>query len=444
MLSTNAFNALLKTLEEPPAHVKFIFATTEIRKVPVTVLSRCQRFDLRRIEPEVMIALLQKIALAEGANISHDALALITRAAEGSARDATSLLDQAISHGAGETTADQVRAMLGLADRGRVLDLIDMILKGDAAGALSELSGQYADGADPMAVLRDLAEVTHWISVIKITPDAADDPTVPPDEKARGLAMSQALPMRALTRMWQMLLKALEEVAQAPNAMMAAEMAVIRLTHVADLPDPEQLLRRLSEGPGPSTPAPQGRGPGGGSGGSGMTQAAPRATVASAPTASGAATALSVAPDIALARYASFPAVVELIRANRDVKLLIEVENHLRLVRYSPGRIEFEPTQNAPRDLAATLSQRLQGWTGARWGVSVVSEGGGSTIAEDRDADRLAAEAEAMQNPVVQAVFAAFPTAKITDIRTLQETRTEAAITALPEVEDEWDPFEDS
>lgn len=440
MLSTNAFNALLKTLEEPPAHVKFIFATTEIRKVPVTVLSRCQRFDLRRIEPEVMIALLQKIAAAEGANISHDALALITRAAEGSARDATSLLDQAISHGAGETTADQVRAMLGLADRGRVLDLIDMILKGDAAGALSELSGQYADGADPMAVLRDLAEVTHWISVIKITPEAADDPTVPPDEKARGQAMALALPMRALTRMWQMLLKAIEEVAQAPNAMMAAEMAVIRLTHVADLPDPEQLLRRLSEGPGPSTPAPQGRGPGGGGT---MTHAAPRATASSGTTASGAATALALAPDMALARYASFPAVVELIRANRDVKLLIEVENHLRLVRYAPGRIEFEPTQHAPRDLAATLSQRLQSWTGARWGVSVVSEGGGSTIAEGRDANRLAAEAEAMQNPVVQAVFAAFPTAKITDIRTLQDTRTEAAVMALPEVEDEWDPFEE-
>ncbi|MGB3315952.1 MAG: DNA polymerase III subunit gamma/tau, partial [Albidovulum sp.] len=261
MLSTSAFNALLKTLEEPPAHVKFIFATTEIRKVPVTVLSRCQRFDLRRIEPEVMIALLKKIATAEKAEITDDALALITRAAEGSARDATSLLDQAISHGAGETTADQVRAMLGLADRGRVLDLFDLILKGDAAGALNEIGGQYSDGADPMAVLRDLAEITHWVSVIKITPEAADDPTVPPEERARGLQMAGDLPMRVLTRMWQMLLKALEEVAAAPNAMMAAEMAVIRMTHVADLPDPEQLMRRMVEGPGPSAPQPSGRGP---------------------------------------------------------------------------------------------------------------------------------------------------------------------------------------
>ena len=254
MLSTSAFNALLKTLEEPPAHVKFIFATTEIRKVPVTVLSRCQRFDLRRIEPEVMIDLLRRIATAEGADIAEDALALITRAAEGSARDATSLLDQAISHGAGETTADQVRAMLGLADRGRVLDLMDMILRGDAAAALTELSAQYAEGADPLAVLRDLAEITHWVSVVKITPDAAEDPTVSPDERARGSQMAEALPMRVLTRMWQMLLKALEEVAAAPNAMMAAEMAVIRLTHVADLPTPEQLMRTLQDTPPPPHP----------------------------------------------------------------------------------------------------------------------------------------------------------------------------------------------
>lgn len=441
MLSTNAFNALLKTLEEPPAHVKFIFATTEIRKVPVTVLSRCQRFDLRRIEPEVMIALLRKIAMAEKAEITDDALALITRAAEGSARDATSLLDQAISHGAGETTAEQVRAMLGLADRGRVLDLFNLILKGDAAGALNELSAQYADGADPMAVLRDLAEITHWVSVIKITPEAAEDPTIGPDERARGQAMAKALPMRVLTRMWQMLLKALEEVAAAPNAMMAAEMAVIRLTHVADLPDPEQLLRRLSDGPGPAAPAPQGRGP---APSGGVTHAAPRAQVAASPSGNGAATARALAPETALARYASFPAVVELIRHNRDVKLLLEVENHVRLVHYAPGRIEFEPAADAPRNLAATLAQRLQSWTGVRWGVSVVSEGGAATIAEERSAREDAAKAKAKDHPLVQAVFAAFPNAHITAIRTPDEVQAEVQAEALPEVEDEWDPFEDN
>ena len=262
MLSNSAFNALLKTLEEPPAHVKFIFATTEIRKVPVTVLSRCQRFDLRRIEPEVMIAHLQGVAQKEGAEIAEDALALITRAAEGSVRDAMSLMDQAISHGAGETTADQVRAMLGLADRGRVMDLFEKVMTGDAAGALDELGAQYADGADPMAVLRDLAELTHWLSVINITPEAANDPTIGPDERTRGQALAQRLSMRILARTWQMLLKALEEVALAPNAMMAAEMAIIRLTHVADLPPPEDLVRRLKD----ATPQPPAGGGGGGTG----------------------------------------------------------------------------------------------------------------------------------------------------------------------------------
>ncbi|WP_212524896.1 DNA polymerase III subunit gamma/tau [Actibacterium sp. MT2.3-13A] len=442
MLSTSAFNALLKTLEEPPAHVKFIFATTEIRKVPVTVLSRCQRFDLRRIEPEVMIAHLQKIAGLEGAEIAEDALALITRAAEGSVRDAMSLLDQAIAHGAGETTAEQVRAMLGLADRGRVLDLFDMIMKGDAAGALSELSAQYADGADPMAVLRDLAEITHWISVIQITPEAADDPTVSPDERARGQAMAQALPMRALTRTWQMLLKALEEVAQAPNAMMAAEMAIIRLTHVSTLPSPEELVRKLQSTPPPPAPPSGGGGapaPGPAMGG-GPAMARSRAPVSSG---GGPVAALAQAPDTSLARYARFEQVVELIRAQRDVKLLVEVETTLRLVSYSPGRIEFEPTEDAPRDLAARLGSRLQAWTGVRWGVSVVGSGGAATIAEERDAERLVLEEKAKEHPLVQAVLAAFPEAKITDIRTPEALAAEAQAEALPEVEDEWDPFEE-
>ncbi len=445
MLSTSAFNALLKTLEEPPAHVKFIFATTEIRKVPVTVLSRCQRFDLRRIEPEVMIALLRKIATAEGAEISDDALALITRASEGSARDATSLLDQAISHGAGETTADQVRAMLGLADRGRVLDLFDLIVKGDAAGALTEISGQYADGADPMAVLRDLAEITHWISVIKITPEAAEDPTVSPDERTRGQAMAAALPMRVMTRMWQMLLKALEEVAMAPNAMMAAEMAIIRLTHVADLPTPGELVKKLQDTTPPPAPTPA---PGGGQGGPAASPTGGGgASLRSAPSqpSGGAPTALAVAQPAQdpLERYARFEDVVELIRTMRDVKLLVEVETGIRLVSYSPGRIEFQPTDKAPHDLAQRLGQRLQGWTGARWAVTLVNEGGATTIAEVRDADQLALEQKALEHPLVKAVLETFPGAKITKITTPKEIEETAAAEALPEVSDEWDPFED-
>ena len=447
MLSRNAFNALLKTLEEPPEHVKFIFATTEIRQVPVTVLSRCQRFDLRRIEPEVQIALLRKIADSENAQISDDALALITRAAEGSARDATSLLDQAISHGAGETSADQVRAMLGLADRGRVLDLFDMILRGDAASALTELSAQYADGADPLSVLRDLAEVTHWVSVIKITPEASEDPTIGPDERTRGQAMAEQLPMRVLTRMWQMLLKALDEVAMAPNAMMAAEMAVIRLTHVADLPTPDELVRKLQD----ATPPPDG-----GGGGHRPTQARgsvdatahPVAQTHSAPvgptaSSSAAAQPLAALASEALAHYARFEDVVELIRRHRDVKLLVEVETGLRLVGYQPGRIAVTPTADAAPDLIGRLGARLQAWTGNRWAISVEQGGDAPTIAERRDAAENALRAEAEAHPLVQAVLTAFPKARITKIETEADKAQDALEDALPEVDEEWDPFDD-
>ncbi|WP_112874447.1 DNA polymerase III subunit gamma/tau [Paracoccus endophyticus] len=463
MLSTSAFNALLKTLEEPPPHVKFIFATTEIRKVPVTVLSRCQRFDLRRIEPETMIALLRRIAAAEGAAIADDALALITRAAEGSARDATSLLDQAISHGAGEggageTTAAQVRAMLGLADRGRVLDLFDMILRGAAAEALAELQAQYAEGADPLAVLRDLAEITHWVSLVKITPEAAEDPTVGPDERARGRDMAARVPMRALTRLWQMLLKSLEEVSAAPNAMMAAEMAIIRLTHVADLPDPEALIRRVQAGQAAgefSRPAAPGSAPASAPRAAApMQPAAPRsAPVVAQAGGSGGALALATAPD-AVAALADFDAVVDLIRRMRDMVLLTQVEDHLRLVRYAPGRIEFQPTSEAPRDLAQRLGERLRGWTGgARWAVSVVDSGGGPTIAETRAAARQAAEAAALDNPVIRAIFDAVPGARFAAIRHVAPPPADDDTDAAPDLHataqgglaeaEEWDPFED-
>jgi DNA polymerase-3 subunit gamma/tau len=445
MLSTNAFNALLKTLEEPPAHVKFIFATTEIRKVPVTVLSRCQRFDLRRIEPEVMIALMRKIASAESAEITDDALALITRAAEGSARDATSLLDQAISHGAGETTADQVRAMLGLADRGRVLDLFEAIMRGDASAALAELGAQYSDGADPMAIMRDLAEITHWISVVKITPDAADDPTVSPDERARGATLSEQLAMRVLTRMWQMLLKALDEVAQAPNSMMAAEMAIIRLTHVADLPSPEELIKKLQNSSPPPVP------PSGGTSGvsAGIaTNARSNTAVTSAPTGGPTASLGSAQPATetvsALVHYATFDAVVDLVRSQRDVKLLVEVESCIRLVSYQPGRIEFTPTSDAPSDLSQRIGGALQRWTGARWAIILSNTGTATTIAENRTAAEDAIKAEAQQHPLMQAAMASFPNAKIIDIRTAAEITADAELDALPEVEDEWDPFEES
>jgi DNA polymerase-3 subunit gamma/tau len=447
MLSTNAFNALLKTLEEPPAHVKFIFATTEIRKVPVTVLSRCQRFDLRRIEPETMVAHLGRIATAEGVTLHADACALIARAAEGSVRDALSLLDQAIVHGAGEVGAETVRTMLGLADRGRVLDLFERVMKGDAAGALAELGAQYADGADPFAVLRDLAEMTHWISVLKITPGAADDPTIAPDERARGLDFAARLPMRALTRTWQMLIKAIEETALAPNPMAGAEMALIRLTHVADLPDPESLLRRLggiAPGGGGAAPAPSGGTPSGGARAMATAAEAMGGGRAAGPVASGnAAPARAEAPSALLARFED---VVALIRARRDLTLLVDVETGVRLVRHAPGRIEFEPAPAAPADLAARLSRRLQEWTGSRWGVSIVSEGGAPTLAEMAARARDGAEAEAMDHPVVQAVLAAFPGARIAAVRDLAPEAAEgpAAPDDAAMIDDDWDPFEES
>ncbi len=442
MLSTSAFNALLKTLEEPPAHVKFVFATTEIRKVPVTILSRCQRFDLRRIEPEDMMAMLARIAENEGAVIAEDALALITRASEGSARDAQSLLDQAISHGAGETTADQVRSMLGLADRGRVLDLFEAIMAGEAAKALDELGGQYSDGADPVAVLRDLAEITHWLSVISITPDAAEDPTISPDERTRGLALAEKLPMRVLTRMWQMLLKSLEEVRLAPNAMMAAEMAVIRLTHVAELPSPGDLVKKLSQmerppsgppggqssaptlGPGPTARAPN---PAGGSGG-------------------GAQAALVVQSGPDLSVYPTFESIVALVESARDIKLLIEVKTALRLVSYSPGRLEVEVLETAPRDLIPRLGRMLQTATGARWGIIVASSGGAPTIREQEDAKQREVEAEITLHPLMQAVLSRFPNARISEIRSHADLAQQAAATGLEEIQeeaDDWDPFED-
>ncbi|AZY94686.1 DNA polymerase III subunit gamma/tau [Paracoccus sp. Arc7-R13] len=453
MLSTSAFNALLKTLEEPPPHVKFIFATTEIRKVPVTVLSRCQRFDLRRIEPEVMIALLRRIAAAEGATITDDALALITRAAEGSARDATSLLDQSISHGAGETTADQVRAMLGLADRGRVIDLFEMVMRGDAASALTELQSQYADGADPVAVLRDMAEIVHWISVVKITPDALEDPTISPDERSRGKDLADRLPMRVMSRMWQLLLKALEEVSAAPNAMMAAEMAIIRLTHVADLPDPEALIRRVQQA---QTAGEFARGPSvAGAPAAQAPQAMRRARPAPAVQAHGAAAhALAVTPEL-VESYPDFASVIELITRMRDMTLLVLVERHVSLVRYSPGRIEYQPRDNPPADLAQRLAERLRGWTaGQRWAVTITNEDGAPTIAETREAQARADRDRALALPIVQQVLAAFPGATLTGIT---RVAPEAQVADLPEGAanphdgtegpvaevEEWDPFED-
>ena len=442
MLSNNAFNALLKTLEEPPEHVKFIFATTEIRKVPVTVLSRCQRFDLRRIEPEEMIKMLQNLAKLENASISNEALALITRASEGSARDAQSLLDQAISHGAGEISVDQVRAMLGLADRGRVLDLFEFIMRGQAKEALNELGSQYSDGADPIGIIRDLAEVTHWVSVIKITPDATDDPTVSPDEKTRGQAFSQSLSMRILTRTWQLLLKALEEISSAPNPMMAAEMAVIRITHVSDLPSPEELVKKLTSTHSESEGVKKGNSDGSVSNTT-SSNFKPTQQTETRPIKNEGNTALALDTETLDLQYPTFESVLEIIRKFRDMKLLIDVENSVRLSSYVPGRIEFTPTENAPKDLAQRLGQLLQNWTGFRWAITVVGNCSGETIQEQRNAKDATLKREAKLHPFVKTVFDNFPKASIIEIKSQAEIVAEAEETGLPEIEGEWDPFEE-
>ena len=442
MLSNNAFNALLKTLEEPPAHVKFIFATTEIRKVPVTVLSRCQRFDLRRIEPEEMIKMLQNLAKLENVSISNEALALITRASEGSARDAQSLLEQAISHGAGEADVDQVRTMLGLADRGRVLDLFEFIMRGQAKEALNELSSQYSDGADPIGIIRDLAEVTHWVSVIKITPDAANDPTVSTDEKARGQAFSQSLSMPILTRTWQLLLKALEEISSAPNSMMAAEMAIIRITHVSDSPSPEELVKKLTNTNNNAAEVKNG--------GSGVdlktstpSISRPTQKTQTNSTQNRGNTVLALDTETLALQYPTFESVLEIIRKFRDMKLLIDVENSIRLSNYEPGRIEFTPTEYAPKDLAQRLGQLLQNRTGFRWAITVVSNCSTKTIQEQRDTEDERLKHEAKLHPFVQTVFENFPKASITEIKSQAQIIVEAEKTSLPEIEGEWDPFEE-
>ncbi|MDT8345675.1 MAG: DNA polymerase III subunit gamma/tau, partial [Thermohalobaculum sp.] len=435
------------------AHVKFIFATTEIRKVPVTVLSRCQRFDLRRIEPEVMMAHLAGIAAKEGARVAADALALITRAAEGSVRDALSLLDQAVAHGReAETGAADVRRMLGLADRGRVFDLFEAIMRGDAGAALAELGAQYAEGADPGVVLRDLAELTHWISVVKIAEAAAEDPTVSPDERRRGRDLAGRLSMRVLTRAWQMLLKALEELAVAPSAMMAAEMAVIRLTHVADLPTPGDLVRRLTEAGGAEMGAavPAGGGSSGGSGGTGgggnggtRAEAPPLRAVAGGRGPAPATTRIAQAPmaqagPVAQAEPVAIPIedIAAIVAGARDIKLLDEVERYLSPVTLRPGLIEFTPRPGAPADLAGRLAQTLGRLSGRRWSVAVSDAGGGPTLAETRAETAAGLIAEAARHPLVIAALKAFPGAKIGAMRPLGDLAPGAEadyLAAMPE-----------
>jgi DNA polymerase-3 subunit gamma/tau len=413
MLSTAAFNGLLKTLEEPPPHVKFVFATTEIRKVPVTVLSRCQRFDLKRVEIAVLNAHFKRIAEVEKAQIDEDALTLISRAAEGSVRDGLSLLDQAIAHGAGQVTAELVRDMLGLADRGQVFALLDDLLHGRLPEALDNLQNQYRVGADPAVVLQDLLDLTHWLTRVKVIGGTPDDVTLPEAQRVRGRDLAGKLGMPVLARSWQMLLKGLQEVRGAPVPLAAAEMVLVRFAYAADLPSPADLVKEWKDKGGPGVPAPGPR-PGGSAGGGGASaglavSAQPRAMTAIAPQ-PGETVALAAMP-------VNFAAVVALAKDMREGILAGELVNDVHLVSFEMGRIELRLNPGAPHDLPGRLTEKLKLWTGQRWVVSLSKLPGEPTLAEQEQAEDSARRAHAQAHPLVQAVLLAFPGAVLNDVR---------------------------
>jgi DNA polymerase-3 subunit gamma/tau len=422
MLSKQAFNGLLKTLEEPPPHVKFIFATTEIRKVPVTVLSRCQRFDLRRIDTEMLIAHLSDIAAKENVAIEPMALSSLARAAEGSVRDALSLLDQAIAHHAGDgasaITADSVRAMLGLADRGRVLDLFEKLMAGEIAPALGLLRTMYDAGADPLVVMQDLLEATHFLTRVKIAPGAEGFFDGGSAEAQRAVTVAGRLSVAALTRAWQMLLKGLLEVRDAANPLPAAEMALVRLAYASDLPPTEKLVRSLRDGNAPaaqlSSPPAGSRGPAAGIRSQAQARAAPRP----APEQFAPPQSAGAAPAIDLARLED---IVALAKAKGARLLATQLENSVHLVSLERGRIEFRPARGASGTLASDLGQRLREWTGERWIVTLASEGGAPSIYEQRQAAEQARKDAVLQEPFVRAVLDTFPGAEIVAVRERQD-----------------------
>ena len=430
MLSTGAFNAFLKTLEEPPPHARFIFATTEIRKVPVTVLSRCQRFDLRRVDASLLVTHLSGICRTENVAAEDEALAAIARAAEGSVRDSLSILDQAIAHAAGTITLEDVRSMLGLADRARVIDLFEAVMKGDIATALGELRGQYDAGADPTVVLSDLAEFTHLVTRLKLVPEAVKDNGLSQAERVRGGDFAQRLSIRILARTWQMLLKGLSEVKQADRPIMAAEMVLVRLAHAADLPTPDEALRMLRDGSGAvggqamaSAPRP----PSGG----GNTALAARPVLASANPAPMMAPAPR-AQALPAVTVASLEDVVALASQNRDITLKLALERDVRPVRFEQGRIEFSLASGSSRTIATDLSRRLKEWTGQTWMVAVVNGEGGATLREQAEAAKGQRESDAASHPAVKAVLERFPGARIVDVRAPRAAEPDIAEAAPP------------
>ncbi|MCX2724433.1 DNA polymerase III subunit gamma/tau [Roseibium salinum] len=453
MLSNAAFNGLLKTLEEPPEHVKFIFATTEIRKVPITVLSRCQRFDLRRIEQSKLIGLLRRISDAEDIRISDEALMLIARAGEGSARDSLSLLDQAMAHGAGRIEVEDLRQMLGLADRARVIDLFGHLMAGRIEEALGELQGQYEVGADPAVVLTDLADFTHLVTRMKVAPKSADEASVTEAERGRGREFAEKLSVRLLSRAWQILLKGVQEVHASSKPLAAADMVLVRLAYAADLPDPGELMEQVRNGRNPfgggGVPSGGGGAPSGG-GTQAMAVGMPRSSGSSGsgPTMrSGARPQLSaiqggmpneraapqMAPEPEIAaepahNLRSLHDCAALASENRDIPMKVAIQRQMRLVKFEPGKIEIQPTEDAPPDIAGELGRKLMEWTGQRWFVVVSRTQGRPTIHEEQEANQQQLLSDAKSHPTVAALLSQFPGARVVDVKVQVTDEDEAAL----------------
>ena len=383
MLSKNAFNALLKTLEEPPEHVKFLFATTEVDKVPVTVLSRCQRFDLRRIPAEKLAAHFAEVSKSEGVEIEPDALAMIASAAEGSARDGLSILDQAIAHGAGAVTAEQVRDMLGLADRGRIRRLLELVLSGDAAGALAALDEAHALGIDPTQLLRGLMESLHAATRAKAGANSGGVQSA--EEREGAEALAQQLGWGSIHRLWQMLLKGLQDVDSSPDPREAAEMALLRLIHAADVPDPATVLHKLSgqAGEGSAPLAPTGK---------------PKGPSAQVP--------------------ADFRGLIELLEKGGRHQLALQLHDQVGLVRYAPPELALKPTRPLGGDWPRELAAALKPLTGVSWNILLSDEAGEASLLDQEKMAEQRVRADVLADPNVRAVMDAFPDAELESFTT--------------------------
>ena len=420
MLSKQAFNALLKTLEEPPPHVKFVFATTEVRRLPVTVLSRCQRFDLRRVDMELLIEHFSGIAVKEGAEVEPAALALVARAADGSVRDGLSVLDQAMVHEGTRITEEAVRAMLGLADRTRLFDLFDMLMKGAIKDALDCFSELHDAGAEPQALLQDLLELCHWLTRLKHVPSAAEDPAVPEAERTRGRAMAEALSVPTLTQTWQMLLKGMEETNRAARPALSAEMTLVRIAYAADLPSPSDALRAIGAGGASAqpkdastsspasapAPAPRSAATVGTAGAASVPASAPEPVPQPAPVA---ASAPHVQPT-------SLREIAALAEERREPILSAWLRTEVRSIRVAAGAVEINCGRSPDSKMLTLLQERLEQWTGERWMIALSEDGGEPTLDEQDRATQEAADRAAMDHPLVRQVLDAFPGARVRKI----------------------------